>query len=350
MKQLLLISGFLIIVTAKAQLAGFTLTGNPENTNGATWMFQNTINGVAYDLRGILYKPAGAGNFPAVIVNHGTGGNANQNGYSDKVCKKMVTWGYVSIATNYAHSGGVPCGSPGLCDTIEFGASQNNFLRAMKCWDILASLAYTDTNCIATFGHSRGAFLTTGLAGTYPGKFSCAGHTAGGVGHPTDGSYPTSAMVNTISKPYILHHGTADSIVNISYDNQIDQIFTINNVTHNYYIYQGLSHPQMSQDTLMYSRTKAFFNQYICGTTTGISDNFSDPLQIYVYPNPSENFIQINSKEILEIEIVNMTGQLILSKAVLPNNKIDISFLPNGIYLSKLIIGNKTFNQRIIKL
>jgi hypothetical protein len=138
MTRFSLLFGIIISVHLNAQLPGFTLTGNPENTNGATWTYQQTINGTVYNLKGILFKPIGTGVFPSVIVNHGTGGNSNPNGYSDRVCKKMVTWGYVCIATNYTHAGqGAPCGASGLCDTTNWGASNDNFLRAMKCWDIL---------------------------------------------------------------------------------------------------------------------------------------------------------------------------------------------------------------------
>lgn len=349
MTRISLIFALFISVNAKAQLTGFTLTGNPENANGATWTFKRTINGTVYDLKGILFKPIGTGVFPSVIVNHGTGGNTNLNGYSFKVCKKMVSWGYVCIAVNYTHSGqGTPCGSPGICDSTNWGASNDNFLRAMKCWDILASLAYTDTNCIAAFGHSRGAFLTTGLLGTFPKKFSCAGHTAGGVGHPTDFTYPTTAMVNRIRKPYILHHGTSDNVVNISYDNNISAIFTANGVTHQYYTYPGYTHNTISQDSLMFSRTKTFFAQYICNTPTRISKNSFEKQDIYLYPNPSSTYILSGVQKQFELQIFNITGNLVLSKTVFPNERIDVSTLSNGIYVSKIKAGNDIYNQKIV--
>ncbi|MDX2172199.1 MAG: T9SS type A sorting domain-containing protein [Bacteroidota bacterium] len=348
MKKLILITILIYVNSLKAQISGFTLTGSPTSTNGATWTYQATVGSVIYDLKGTLFAPIGTGKFPSVIVNHGTGGNTNLNGYSDKICKKMVSWGYVCIATNYTHSGGgAPCGSPGLCDTVEFGASSNNFLRAMKCWEILASLAYTDTNCIAAFGHSRGAFLTTGLIGTFPNKFSCAGHTAGGVGHPTDFTFPTTAMVNNITKPYIFHHGTSDNIVNIIYDNNIDSMLTVNNITHQYYTYTGYTHNTITQDTLMFSRTKTFFNQHICNSITGLNNNKFAKQTISIYPNPSSNYIQTNLDELSEFKIFNITWELLFSKTVLPNEKIDISSLPTGIYICRIKIGNEESNQKI---
>ncbi|MFM7912143.1 MAG: hypothetical protein ACKO9W_08150, partial [Bacteroidota bacterium] len=53
--------GILLASNAYAQLPGLTLIGNPESTNGATWTYQQTINGIVYNLQGILFKPVGTG-------------------------------------------------------------------------------------------------------------------------------------------------------------------------------------------------------------------------------------------------------------------------------------------------
>lgn len=354
MLRLFLILALFISINTDAQLAGFTLTGNPESTNGATWTYQQTNNGIIYDLKGILFKPVGTGKFPSVIVNHGTGGNTNPNGYSNSVCKKMVTWGYVCIAVNLTHSGqGAPCGSPGNCDTTNWGASNDNFLRAMKCWDILASLAYTDTNCIAAFGHSRGAFLTTGLLGTYPNKFKCAGHTAGGVGHPTDLTFPTTTMANNISKPYILHHGTSDNVVNITYDNNLDAIFTTNGVTHQYFTYSGYTHNTISQDSMMFERTKTFFSQHICDTSTvHQSVNFTGHSGVYFlgtsgipisttnYSNPNISGVVVRFKwNDVEPTPGNFNWSFVdgeISKAITYNKKVSLQPLGKPEWLDSI--------------
>src|SRR5262249_32921372 len=119
----------------QAPLNGFTLSGDPTSANGATWTYQDTVDGVVYNLAGVLFKPAGAGPFPAVILSHGFGGNAR--GYSAMIAREMRNWGLVCIATNYTHAGGVPLGSPGTA--LELGASNANVMRARKCREILAS-------------------------------------------------------------------------------------------------------------------------------------------------------------------------------------------------------------------
>lgn len=335
----------LFSITAKAQLAGLTITGNPENATGATWTYQQTINGIVYDLQGKLFKPVGSGPFPSIIINHGTGGSVNT--YSKNASLEMVTWGFVCISTNYTHSGGVPCGSPGDCVDAEFGASPNNFLRAMKCWDILASLSYTNTNCISTFGHSRGAFLTIGLMGTYPDKFICAGHTAGGIGHPTDFSFPTTAMANGVTKPYISHHGEADTVVLPQYDLNFNNELATNNVTHEYYTYPTFSHSQMALDALMFSRTKTFFQTYGICVALSIDKNNLENNKIKISPNPSNDYFQLNNTESSDIEIYNSLGQKVLEKSILANEKIAISSLSKGIYFVK--INGATNSLKLIK-
>lgn len=80
-------------------LAHLTITGRPESATGATWTYRDTVDGIVYDLSGVLLKPEGGGPFPAVIVSHGAGGSASN--YSRYVGTTMVRWGAVVIATNY---------------------------------------------------------------------------------------------------------------------------------------------------------------------------------------------------------------------------------------------------------
>lgn len=245
-----------------AQLPGLTITGNPTNANGATLIYQNTIDGVTYDLKGILFKPnTGQSTYPAIIINHGTGSNTNPNLYAHNIAQTMVTWGYVCIAVNLTHSTNVAIGSPGTADIADWGASLPNMQRSLKCWDILASLGYVDTNCINAFGHSRGAFLTTALVGTYPNKFKVAGHSAGGVDDSIV-TYATTSMANGVTIPYIIHHSSNDNVVDINADNNFNNILNTNNVTHQYYNDYTNSHSGLAQDATMLQRTQLFSKEH----------------------------------------------------------------------------------------
>lgn len=345
MRRFLIILGLFCSTSVMAQMTGFTLTGNPESVNGATWTYQQTIDGTVYDLRGILFKPAGAGTFPAVIINHGTGGNVN--GYSKNVARKMVQWNYVCIATNLCHAGGVPVGSPGDSSLVNWGASTNNYLRDMKCWDILASLQYVDTNCVMSFGHSRGAFVTTGLVATYPDKFSAAGHTAGGVTPQSGLSSPTVALATKITCPYVIHHGDADIVVPIAVGSLLNNVFDSTGVPHVFYQYSGYTHSSISQDSLMFARTQEWFATYGCSKPSSI-DNPISIETLAAFPNPASQFIRFNTKNSFQAEFYDVTGNLLLSKKAIPDEQIDVSLLTNGIYFIKIKIDRKIYYQKII--
>ena len=241
---------------SSSPLAGFTLTGDPTASSGATWTYQATAGGTVYDLQGILMRPAGAGPFPAVIISHGAGGSAN--GYGRSIATQMVRWGLVCIATNYTHADDVPLGSPGT--TAERGASAANVLRARKLVDILAALGYVDRSRIALFGFSMGAFVTTAVAGTHPDLFRAASHAAGGM--LIDGynqPAPTASQVAGVRLPYQMHHGDRDSVVPLAAEQQFAAALAARGVEHDLRIYPGAGHGDVSTNVTVLDRTREWF-------------------------------------------------------------------------------------------
>ena len=236
-----------------------TIQGDPESAAGATWTYRGTLDGVAIDLQGILFKPSGAGPLPAVIISHGAGGNAN--GYSRGIATEMVRWGLVCIATNYTHAGGVAIGAPGTAS--EPGASAANVLRAHVAREILKSLGYVDMTRVAAHGHSMGAFVTTALIAAYPSDFRVASHTAGGVRTGgADGAAPTEAQARTIRTPYQLHHGDADVVVSLASDQRLATILREGSVASELFIYPGASHEAVSRDDVVLARVRSWYAAY----------------------------------------------------------------------------------------
>jgi Secretion system C-terminal sorting domain/Right handed beta helix region len=81
------------------------------------------------------------------------------------------------------------------------------------------------------------------------------------------------------------------------------------------------------------------------GTTLGIVENEINTFKIY--PNPTSNFITIDSEfPINKIEVFNINGQKVSENA---KNKIDLSELNSGIYLIKFEIDGKNYFKKIIK-
>ena len=237
-------------------LAGFSMSGSADSQAGATWTYIAEVDGVRYDLQGILLKPPGSGPFPAVIISHGAGGNAL--GYSRALARQMVQWGAVCVATNYTHSAGVPIGSPGTAS--EPGASTANVLRAAKLVDLLNGLRYVDMSRIALHGHSMGAFVTAATAGAHPARFRVASHTAGGT-RPTasSGAAPDVQQVRNIHIPYQMHHGDADPVVPIAMARLMAETLASTGVIYELAVYAGADHDDVSNNSEVLERIRAWF-------------------------------------------------------------------------------------------
>lgn len=239
----------------------FTVTGNPEDAvNGAAWTYKETAADAAYDMTGRLWKPAGAGPFPAVIIQHGSGGSSE--GYSKRIAQVMVKWGYACFAPNYTHADlkAVPCGSPGLCVESEFAASPANIKRALKGLELLKALPYVDGGAVMAFGHSRGAYVTTALAASTTG-LRAAAHSAGGViPDHAQGTAARHAHARAIAIPYLMSHGDADQTVPIAYDQAMDGILTTTGVVHRLDAYPGYTHSSIQFDAGMLGKVRQWFD------------------------------------------------------------------------------------------
>ena len=237
-----------------------TIQGDPASAQGASWTYVGSLAGVAYDLQGVLLKPQGAGPFPAVVISHGAGGNANA--YSRGIAAEMARWGLVCIATNYTHAGGVPIGAPGTL--LEPGASQANVLRAHAVYEILRGLGYVDMARVAAHGHSMGAFVTTALIATYPTDFRVASHTAGGV-RPDSivlAAAPTESQGRSIRTPYQLHHGDVDSVVPIEFDRRLDTMLLSVGTAHELFVYTGAEHNDVSNNPTVLGRIRTWYSNH----------------------------------------------------------------------------------------
>lgn len=237
-----------------ASCPAFVVTGDPRATGGATWTYRSTDQGVTYAMEGILFVPATAAPYPAVVVSHGKGGTPR--GYSATIARTMVTWGMVVIGPMYTHApdaddaGNLPDGAD--------GASTANVQRAHKARELLACVAGVDTTRVAAHGHSMGAFVTGQVLGTFTGDFRAASHTAGGVS-PSGPNATKPAAAQQIVTPYQLHHGDADQVVALALDQTLNNILAANGVPHQLNVYAGFDHQRMAFDTTMLSRVRSWY-------------------------------------------------------------------------------------------
>lgn len=97
-------------------------------------------------------------------------------------------------------------------------------------------------------------------------------------------------------------------------------------------------------------------NNFCQNVTVSISSTVSVEDRIakhtVIYPNPSTNFIKIETEGKIEsIRFVNITGQESLRyDNTKPGEKIDISSLPNGVYIAEIIIDGNRIAKRIQKV
>ena len=74
----------------------------------------------------------------------------------------------------------------------------------------------------------------------------------------------------------------------------------------------------------------------------GITENYASALE--VYPNPS-NGVLIFSQEFESVELYDLSGKLI-ELWDLPQDKIDISLLNNGLYVLRIRLKNQAIIER----
>ena len=101
-----------------------------------------------------------------------------------------------------------------------------------------------------------------------------------------------------------------------------------------------------------YTFTNVTADHYIHVTfvhVDGVGENY---LSAVVYPNPTKGIVNIKCKDVVQINIFNTFGQLVLTQSTNGNdlNTIDISHLPNGLYLMQLIGQGGTATKSIIKV
>ena len=330
-------------------LHGFVLTGNPASASGATWTYRDTIQGVIYDLAGVLFKPAGTSKLPAVVLSHGHLSNVTI--FTTPIAKEMRNWGLVGIGTNYTHAGGVPIGSPG--DTTEPGASTANILRARKCMDILKSLGYVDTTRIAAHGYSMGAFVTAAFVGTYPKLFRVASHGGGGV---NDGrlAWTKTAQAEGITVPYQIHHAGADSTVPLPDDQRLDSLLQARGVQQQMYIYPGFSHTDLPFDTTMLNRVRVWYTAHglipaagvtgdegVLPRSFSLTQNYPNPFNpstTITYGLPAAAHVTLKVFDILGRDVATLVNE---NEPPGQNSvRFDASRLSSGVYYYRIKAGS----------
>lgn len=189
-----------------------------------------------FAMEGILVKPEGDGPFPAMLISHGLGGNAE--GFGMSKAREMVRWGMVCIAPNYTHTGANAGG-----DRSQFGASAENLRRAQNCLQILRSLPYVDDKRLSAYGHSMGGFVTIALAASSPDALRAAAITGSGIAPREAYPSPTADEAAKIRTPFLMLHGANDTTVRPEQSEALKRLLDDQHVPNDRLIADGQGHP-----------------------------------------------------------------------------------------------------------
>lgn len=296
-------------------LSGLTITGNAFTYNAP--------DGV---VSGIFLKPAGAGPFPALLLSHGKGGNANS--FSLSHAQNLVRWGFVCIGPNYTHA------NTGSTPDDE-GYSPENSRRARRALDILAATPGVDMARLAAFSHSMGSFLTIGLSGELPDRFRAVAIAAGGTSGTSNTAFaqPATQEAQPIRSPLLMFHGTVDNTVPPQQSVNLQTILQGNGVPNRRLLYQGVNHnivdpPIRRIDA--YAVMQAWFTQHGVLTVPGnTSPTIVAPLSVNVAPGAAS----------VPIPIVIGDGESDASALTLQAFSLDsdvVAVPPAGAYTGKL--------------
>jgi enterochelin esterase-like enzyme len=212
--------------------------------NGEQW----TCTAGGQPLSGILLRPEGSGPFPAIVLSHGLGGQAQDIARSKG--RELVTWGFVCIATDYTHTrraGAGPSGARGRFADVDFtqaGARPENIRRALACLEILRQQQDVDPRRIATYGHSMGAFVTIALAAAAPDKLAAAAITSGGVltVPGSTAAAPTTNVAAQVRVPFLILQGALDHTVPPESSAQFQHVLDTNRVPSERHVFEGVGH------------------------------------------------------------------------------------------------------------
>jgi para-nitrobenzyl esterase len=361
------------------------------------------FDGTSQTLLCDVYQPVGDNvtNRAAVIVAHGGFFLSGSKTGADVVpiCERLAKMGYVAISMEYRLGVTVTANLAGpmteaVMRGVQDGKAAVRFLRKTVAVD--GNPYNIDPNEIYIAGSSAGgyialhmaylddmaelpAFVNTsnpGLAGELEGE-------SGNPGYPSDvkaivnicGAIGDTAWIHAGDEPALLFHGTNDQTVpygsamqyafGIAPVLEVDGSASINEkmnqvgLEHCFEIYEGQDHvPHMTNaailDTTM-SIMSNFLTHHICSIpldcsyrtiSVGTEELSINEEDLVVYPNPASSNVFISSNDLKQIEVYNMTGEMV--KTEFNVNRMEISNLPNGLYVFRITTSKGKTNKTII--
>ena len=137
--------------------------------------------------------------------------------------------------------------------------------------------------------------------------------------------------------------------------NNIQTTYSINNISKMTFLSGEILIDQINGNDIQYNLDSV---RYIAFQlyTVGVQENNSNKQRISVYPNPVRSILNIDLRNVVNesgtIQILSMNGSLLKSNPILLNagtQQVDVSNLAQGVYLCKIICGQKTETIKFLK-
>lgn len=110
-------------------------------------------------------------------------------------------------------------------------------------------------------------------------------------------------------------------------------------------IYLGIEHPKYGSELYIADYDETILN------TTNLNTSLELKAHFHIYPNPTTDVVQINSRnenDILQISIFNLAGQKLKTIKLEQNNKLNVKDLKKGIYFIKISNGFNIETKKLI--
>ncbi len=130
-----------------------------------------------------------------------------------------------------------------------------------------------------------------------------------------------------------------------------NQVFAMDKDTDDNLYLTGSARETVQFDTCSYTGD-SYYYPFLTKLNTGVTTGISKPdsrLNFTVYPNPTGDYLVVgtSAKDHFTLILSNIDGQEILKQTtVSPSTKIDVSKLPSGVYLLKLVNPQGFFEVR----
>lgn len=153
---------------------------------------------------------------------------------------------------------------------------------------------------------------------------------------------------------FLTQYGMAQTMY-VKQVNNIQASYSINNISKMTFSTGNIVIDQINGNDIQYNLDSV---RYIAFQlyTVGVQENNSNEQRFSVYPNPVRSILNIDLRNVVNesgtIQILSMNGSLLKSNPILLNagtQQVDVSNLAQGVYLCKIICGQKTETIKFVK-